>query len=113
VLVCDNASYFKDQRFRAMIESSGARLLYLDPHAKHENPIEESFSKVKATLLRNLELTHRDPVQSLRAAFDSITEEDVVGYYRHAGFRIEETVIIPGILTMYEDAHEGAAMGGV
>jgi len=110
VLVCDNASYFKDQRFRAMIESTGARLMYLDPHAKHENPIEESFSKVKANLQRNLELTHRDPVQSLRAAFDSVTEADTMGYYRHAGFRIEETVIIPDLLTVYEDAHESGAM---
>ena len=108
IVVCDNAAYFKDLRFKAMIAATGAKLMNLDPHAKHENPIEEAFSKVKANLLRNIELTHRNPTQALHAAFESITEADAVGYYRHAGFQIAAIDIIPGILTVYEDAHQQA-----
>ena len=107
IVVCDNAAYFKDLRFKAMIAATGAKLMNLDPHAKHENPIEEAFSKVKANLLRNIELTHRNPTQALHAAFESITEADAVGY-RHAGFQIAAIDIIPGILTVYEDAHQQA-----
>ena len=102
ILVADNASYFKDLRLRAMIEASGARYMFLNPYAKHENPIEESFSKKNAFLVRNRELALRDPHRALALALESITSADAAGYYRHAGLNVKSIEVIPGVLTLYE-----------
>ena len=85
-----------------MIEATGARFMFLDPYAKHENPIEESFSKKNAFLVRHQELTMRDPRRALALALESITGDDAAGYYRHAGFNVKSTVVIPGVLTIHE-----------
>ena len=79
-----------------MIEATGARYIHLNPYAKHENPIEESFSKKNAFLLRNRELTRRDPHRALSLALESITSEDTAGHYRHAGLNIKGLEIILG-----------------
>ena len=102
ILVADNASYFKDLRLRAMIEATGARYIHLNPYAKHENPIEESFSKKNAFLVRNRELAQRDPHRALSLALESITSKDTAGYYRHAGLEIKSIEIIPGLLAVFE-----------
>ena len=97
ILVLDNASYFKDLRIREMVESCGARLMFLNPYAKHENPIEESFSKKNAFLRRHRALALADPHLAVGQAFESITSADAAGYYRHAGYDVK-CVGLAGIL---------------
>jgi hypothetical protein len=98
IVICDNAGYYKDLRLRAMIEATGARFMHLDPYAKHENPIEESLSKKNAFLLRHRALAIADPPTAVSMALDSITGDDAAGYYRHAGFNVKTTMIMPSIL---------------
>lgn len=50
VVVADNASIHHADGFKKLIESAGARLLYLPPYSPDFNPIEKGFSKVKAYL---------------------------------------------------------------
>ena len=102
ILVADNASYFKDQRLRSMIEATGARYMFLNPYAKHENPIEESFSKKNLFLQRNRELALRDPHRAISPALESITSDDAAGYYCHAGLNVKSTMVIPGVFTLHE-----------
>jgi transposase len=102
MLVADNAGYFKDPRLKEMIEATGARLMFLNPYAKHENPIEESFSKKNAYLVRHRALAIQDPRLALSRALDSISGDDAAGYYRHAGFQVKTTCLIPGVLSIHE-----------
>ena len=102
ILVADNASYFKDLRLKTMVEATGARLMFLNPYAKHENPIEESFSKKNAFLKRNRALAIEDPRRAISLALESITGDDVAGYYRHAGFNVKTALRIPGVYSTYE-----------
>ena len=60
-----------------MIEEIGATVHFLPPYSPDFNPIEEAFSKVKATLkLLDLEsYIAEDPQNLVLSAFTSITPE--------------------------------------
>ena len=92
VICLDNATYFQDQRIQDVVEAVGARLMFIPKGAKENNPIEESFSKVQASLARNRALANDDPVDAVRVGLESITHYDAEGYYRHAGWTIKRSI---------------------
>jgi hypothetical protein len=49
IVVMNNLSSHKASAVREMIEARGASLLYLPPYSPDFNPIEQAFSKLKAT----------------------------------------------------------------
>ena len=53
VIVMDNASIHKSDELRAMVEQQGMRVLFLPPYSPDYNPIEESFSAIKAWIRAN------------------------------------------------------------
>ena len=55
ILVLDNAVVHWFPGMQDLVESRGARLIYLPTYSYDFNPIEMAFSKVKATVMR-----HRD-----------------------------------------------------
>ncbi|KIM50135.1 hypothetical protein SCLCIDRAFT_53758, partial [Scleroderma citrinum Foug A] len=63
-------------------------LLFLPPYSPDLNPIEESFSKLKAHLHQHVHRLHRgdDPVATLIEATGCITAEDSRGWICHAGY---------------------------
>jgi transposase len=50
IVVMDNLSVHKSNRVRELIEGRGCSLVFLPSYSPDFNPIEEAFSKVKATL---------------------------------------------------------------
>jgi transposase len=50
IVVLDNLAAHKGQRVEDLLEARGCELLYLPPYSPDYNPIEEAFSKIKATL---------------------------------------------------------------
>ncbi len=52
VAVMDKLSSHKDPRIRELIERRGCELSYLPPYSPYLNPIEQAFSKLKASLRR-------------------------------------------------------------
>ena len=67
IVVIDNLPAHKVEGVRAVIEASGAILLYLPPYSPDLNPIEMAFAKLK-TLLRKAAARTRD------ALWDAIAE---------------------------------------
>ena len=51
-IVMDNLSAHKGKKVRQLVKARGCRLLFLPPYSPDLNPIEEAFSKVKASLRR-------------------------------------------------------------
>lgn len=47
VLIIDNASFHKGAETAALIEATGASLLFLPPYAPELNPIEKDFANIK------------------------------------------------------------------
>jgi len=63
-------------------------LRYLPPYSPDYNPLKESFAEVKAFLKENevaYDVTD-DPWVIIMMVFNSVTEEDCMGYIRHAGY---------------------------
>ena len=68
-----------------MIQEVGAIIHFLPPYSPDFNPIEEAFSKVKATLkLFDQEADMGDPEDLVLSAFSSITKEDCQSWIDHA-----------------------------
>jgi transposase len=65
----------------------GGVLLYLPPYSPDYNPIEQSFSSLKAWLRRNYihDIDKDTPLTFLHQACDSITAQKAQGWYRASG----------------------------
>ena len=88
IVVMDNVSIHHVDGIVSMIEGVEALVLFLPPYSPDYNPIEELFSKLKATMKQyesDLEMQELDLEEIVLAAFSSITEEDCYSWINHAG----------------------------
>ena len=88
VVIMDNLSSHKRTRIRTLIESTGARLLYLPPYSPDLNPIELIFSKIKQAL-RSLACRTRDKLwNAMQGVLDQVTASDAINCFRHCGYSL-------------------------
>ena len=86
IVVMDNNPIHKLDEIEDAIEAVGAWVLFLPPYSPDLNPIETCWAKVKS-LLRSLKpRTLPDLLAALGAAFSSITQGDILGWFRHCGY---------------------------
>jgi len=85
VVVMDNASIHHHESIVQMIESKGARVLYLPPYSPHLNPIENAWSKMKHHLRKLGARTVEGLYDGWAQAIESITPDDAKGYFQNAG----------------------------
>jgi transposase len=91
IIVMDNNPTHKLDEIEDAIEAAGAWVLFLPTYSPDFNPIENCWSKVKS-LLRSLKpRTLDDLLAALAAAFSSITTLDILGWFRHCGYRVAST----------------------
>lgn len=82
-VVLDNLPAHKVAGVRAAIEAAGARLVYLPPYSPDFNPIENSWSKLKA-YLRSVAARTRDALdQAISEALDLMTLKDIRNWFAH------------------------------
>ena len=88
VVIMDNASIHHVDFNVYLIESTGAKLLFLPPYSPDLNPLEPVFGKVKAILKDNdiLFQTTSCPRVFLEMAFSLISQEDCNNFSRHCGY---------------------------
>jgi len=89
VMVIDNCSTHKSEALREVVEASGCLLIFLPPYSPDFNPIEESFSCLKAFLRRHCSMFQNScfPEQDLaEACFIAVTAEKARGWYRDSGY---------------------------
>lgn len=86
VVVMDNISFHKSQRVSELIESVGARIIYLPPYHSELNPIEEMWSKVKTTLRKLAARDLRFFKKAIKCAFEKVSRSDLIGWFGHAGY---------------------------
>lgn len=82
VVVLDNCSIHHVEGVTSMIEEVGALVHFLPPYSPDFNPIEETFSKVKAEM-KNMEVSMAgvlDIETIVLSAFATITPEDCKGW---------------------------------
>lgn len=88
IVVMDNLSVHKSKRVQRLIEEAGATLLFLPPYSPDMNPIEGAFSKVKSVLRKVAARTREALVEATGRALDTITTEDIRGFYTDCGYRL-------------------------
>jgi transposase len=87
IVVMDNLSAHKGGRVRELIEGRGCELMYLPPYSPDLNPIEEAFSKLKASLRRAEARTREALLEAMGLALDAVTVNDARGFFEHRGYR--------------------------
>ena len=82
VVVLDNASIHHLSSVIDLITAAGALVRFLPPYSPDLNPIEEAFSKVKASI-RDNQLAYqstKNPRLIIASAFTSITKDNCTNY---------------------------------
>jgi transposase len=87
VVVMDNLTAHKGERVRDLIEERGCEFVYLPPYSPDFNPIEQAFSKLKASLRRAEARTREAPIEAMGAALSTISAQDASGFFGHCGYR--------------------------
>ncbi|KAG0442200.1 hypothetical protein DMUE_0459 [Dictyocoela muelleri] len=84
VFIFDNAKIHHAIITKSFIESRNINILYLSPYSYMLNPIEFSFSKIKAIVRRKLGNGYNGSFKDLILdSVNHITREDLENYYRH------------------------------
>jgi len=86
IVVMDNLPAHKLPGVRAAIQATGARLLLLPPYSPDFNPIEESFSKIKAILERIAARTADALQEAVAEALRSFTPDECMNYFAACGY---------------------------
>ena len=86
ILIIDNLPAHKSVRITEAVERAGCSLVYLPPYSPDLSPIENMWSKVKASLRKSAARTFDSAVEAVRIALHAITPEDCEGYFEHCGY---------------------------
>ena len=88
IVVMDNLLAHKVAGIKELIESRGAKLIYLPPYSPDLNPIEKCWSKIKTFLRRAKARTREELEKALREALLQVTEADAQGWLKSCGYAI-------------------------
>ena len=89
VVICDNATAHKVENVKELIESKGARVLYLPPYSPDLSPIELCWSKFKQFLKKAKARRKESLHEAVSNAINTITKDDAKGWFEHCGYVIE------------------------
>jgi transposase len=82
-LLMDNAKIHLGEMVREIIEQEKARLIYLPPYSPEFSPIENFWSKVKATLRKLKARTYKDLIEGIELAMLEVTQKDIRNWFTH------------------------------
>jgi transposase len=85
VVIWDRVPTHHCRAAAAAVRRAGAKLMFLSPYSPDYTPIEALWSKVKL-YLRRVGARSKDSLYSaLAEALESVTPQDIVGWFQHAG----------------------------
>ena len=83
IVVMDNLTAHKGGRVRELIEGQGCEVVYLPPYSPDFNPIEQAFSKLKASLCKAGAGTREVLIGAMGAALSTISARNAWGFFGH------------------------------
>lgn len=86
VVIADNLSSHKGSSVAAILESFGARILYLPPYSPDFNPIELVFAKLKAHLRASAARSLDVLTSCLASILDLFSPEHCSNFFRHCSY---------------------------
>lgn len=88
IFVLDNCSVHKVKDSLKPLIDKGVIVLFLPPYSPDFNPIEMSWSKIKAYLRKVSADTETDLNHALSCAFDMLSKNEITNWFRHDGYII-------------------------
>ena len=85
VVIWDNLPTHQGRAAAAAVRGAGARLMFLSPYSPDYTPIERLWSKIKTYLRRVAARTKDSLYGALGEALESVTAQDIIGWFEHAG----------------------------
>jgi transposase len=82
-VIMDNCSIHKGKTIEKLIESVGAKLIYLPPYSPDFSPIENCWSKIKNVLRSLGARSYPDLVTAIETAFHQVSLEDIYNWFTH------------------------------
>jgi transposase len=86
IAVMDNLSSHKVAGALLPIFEKGATVLFLPPYSPDFNPIELSWSKMKAVLRKLRANTYDELVDDMKSALNSFSSTDILNWFKHCGY---------------------------
>jgi transposase len=87
-VIMDNIHFHKQEMIRVLIESAGAKVVFLPPYSPDLSPIEKMWSKVKHIIKTHKPRTCSEFHHALFFALSSVTNEDIEGWYEECGYQV-------------------------
>lgn len=91
IVLLDNCPIHKLDEIEEVLDAAGVSLLFLPSYSPDLNPIENCWSKVKTRLRALKPRTLPALLDALEMAFASISTSDILGWFRHSGYRVAPT----------------------
>jgi len=86
IVIMDNLPAHKRDEIRLVIESTGAKLVFLPPYSPDFNPIENAFAKLKALLRKAAERTVEGLWRTIGTLLDQFSPQECANYFAAAGY---------------------------
>jgi transposase len=87
-VVMDNVGFHKNDLIIKLIESTGAKVVFLPPYSPDLSPIEKMWSKIKEIIRRAKPRSKAEFHNALSIALHEINEEDLHGWYDECGYNV-------------------------
>ncbi len=94
IVLMDNLPAHIVKRVSGLIESRGAKLIYLPPYSPEFNPIEHCWSKVKAYLRKVKPRSVQQLNDAIEEALKIITANDAKGWFKHCGYKVAKSLCL-------------------
>ncbi len=88
-VVLDNVKFHKNELVKNKIEATGAEVIYLPPYSPEFSPIENMWSKIKATLRKLSARTVEEFHKAVSFAFKDINKSDLISWFKHCGYILD------------------------
>jgi transposase len=85
-VVMDNVSFHKQKIIIELIESTGAKVVFLPPYSPDLSPIEKMWSKIKEILKKLKPRTKHEFYNAICNALDVVNSSDLDGWYEECGY---------------------------
>jgi transposase len=89
IVILDNLAAHKVDGVQRLVESTGARLLYLPPYSPDFNPIEQAWSKIKQLLRAAKARTIETLETAIADALAAITHDNARAWFAHCGYGLQ------------------------
>jgi len=87
-LLMDNINFHKQEQIKKLVESVGAKVVFLPPYSPDLSPIEKMWSKVKEIIKRFQPRTEAEFHNALFKGLADVTAEDLEAWYEECGYEV-------------------------